>query len=160
MRSALAITAVILMVASGFGGHYATSTEEPVDAFSARYLTFVDRNPNEVSRYITGSITECLPQEARAYVGDPVVMQQATKTFLKSMTLLAEGKSPEQMSSEFIPWIIKQAEGASSRQKQDFLVLAKNGLNDPDTMACVMFAVRKSIDQGIDVIATEWDLRS
>lgn len=159
MRLALVATAVALIAAGGVGGHYVTSAEKLDNGFSQKYLSLVNSNPDEISRYISASMTNCLPPVARTYVGDPVVNDLATKTFLKSIVLMAEGKSPEQSSTEFIPWIIKQAEGASKQQQQDYISLAKNGLTNPDTMSCVMFTVKQSIDQRID-IAAGWDLRS
>ncbi|WP_428426531.1 hypothetical protein [Pararhizobium sp.] len=160
MRSAIILATIVLIAGGGIGAHYAISPDISDDTFPARFLSAAHRDPDTIARHIAGIMPSCLPENAHMYVTDPAVLNLGAKTFMKSMTLMAENRSPERTSSELISFIIKEAEGLSAQQQQSFIALTKDesGFHDRDTMLCVMSAIKTSIDQRIDVTA-EWDLR-
>jgi hypothetical protein len=160
MRFAVIIAAIVLIAGGGFGAHYAASPDTSDNALSVRYLSLAHRNPNAIIRHIAEVMPVCLPEKDRLYVADPAILQLGAKTFMKSIALIAEDKLPEEMSSELIPFVIKEAEGLSAKQQQDFLALANNGLRDQNTIFCVMSAIKTSMDQRMDMVATDWRLRS
>ena len=75
------------------------------------------------------------------------------------MALMAENKSPEQMSGELISFVIKETEGLSAKQQENFIALTNNGLRDRYTLLCVMSVIKMSIDQGLDIAVADWQLR-
>lgn len=153
--------ATISIVITGILGAYSYLPSKTADEdFPAQYVRLAQATPEELTTMIATTLPKCLTREAQVALDDPILMDFTAKTFFKSGLLMAEGKSAEQASEEFMPWLTEHSKALTSAQKETYADLVKTKLNTSDVMLCLYSAIRTSIANRIDLKAKIWALRT
>lgn len=160
MRLLSAVAVVSIALTGMFGAYSYLPSKTADDDFPAQYVRLARATPDELITMIATTLPQCLTREAQAALDDPVLADFAAKTFFKSGLLMAEGKSAEQASEEFIPWLTEHSKALNPAQKEIYADLVKTKLNTSDVMLCLYSAIRTSIANRIDLKAKIWELRT
>lgn len=155
----LLLTAAAVAAISGVFGIYSTTVSSNGDGFSEKYLALSRRAPEQLNALIASALPDCIPSGIRPSLSDRVVADLAIKTYFKTGVLMAEGKSEEQSSEEFIPWILEEAKPLSESQKEGYRRLLSGGLTARETIFCVNSSIKEAFATRIDVKASGWALR-
>lgn len=155
----LFLTGVAVAAISGAFGIYSTTVSNNGDGFPEHYLALLRRAPDQLNAIIASALPDCIPSDIRPSLSDRGVADLAVKTYFKSGILMAEGKTEEQSSEEFIRWILEEAKSLSESQKDGYRRLLNGGLTSRETIFCVVSSIKEALATRIDVEASGWDLR-
>lgn len=156
----LRVTAAVLIIGLGGWYGYARMSDGEEAEFTKRYLAMASANPDDLQRHFAAVIPDCLPQTSRVHLKTQRVKDLTTLTFMKSATLTAEGKSPEEASSVLIPYLIKLGEQMPEDDQQSYIAIVNNGGLQGRTLVCVVLALKTSIYQSdVGGDAEKWQLR-
>jgi hypothetical protein len=146
----------IALLAAGGGTYY--FGQDKRSSFQEAFIALADQRPDILNTYATKAVDHCIAIDKGRSISQNV-RAIASASLVRTMLLVAKGKTQAQVSDDMITWATKRVKPlAESEQRQYFDLMPV--LLDSTVPLCVMDQIRGSGDFWLAHKSASWDIRS
>lgn len=151
------LTLLVALILAAIGGTY-YFVQDTNSNFQAAFIAVAEQHPEAINAYAVKAVDNCIAVDTGRSISQNV-KAVASASMVRTMLLVAKGKTQEEVSDDMIVWATKRVKSLTKSEQRQYFHITPI-LIDSEASLCIMEKLMDSKEFWLQHGAISWEIRS